>query len=169
MNAADAVTIVRVLLTPVIMVLWKSGRPQWQWIGLAIFVLAGVTDFVDGRLARASHITTKLGAYLDPLADKILVLGAGLALVAGGRLSMWLLLVVLLRELAITGLRAVLKAGVHMPASVAAKWKTTAQLFALGSSSVLTGWLPAVLWAIAIALTVWTAWEYFRHHWALIE
>lgn len=169
MTAADFLTILRVGLTPLIMILWVSPSPSLRWLGLALFVIAGMTDFFDGMVARRSHRTTKLGSYLDPLADKILVLGTGLALVAAHRLDLWLIFVVLLRELAITGLRSVLQSGTHMPASYAAKWKTTGQLFALGASSVLTGWVPAVFWTIAVILTVWTAVEYFAQHWAHIE
>lgn len=165
MTLADILTILRVVLTPVVMGLWVSPHPAVRLLGLAVFIAAGVTDLLDGLAARAIGRTTRFGAYLDPLADKILVLGAAMALIAVGRLSVWLVLVLLVRELAVTGLRAVLPAESHMPASLAAKWKTTSQLIALGASAVLTGLVPAVLWSIALVLTVWSATEYFRHHW----
>ncbi|MDA8193185.1 MAG: CDP-diacylglycerol--glycerol-3-phosphate 3-phosphatidyltransferase [Thermaerobacter sp.] len=169
MTLADFVTLLRVGLTPAVMLLWQSPNLSIRWLGVILFTVAGLTDFIDGRIARASRTATKLGAYLDPLADKILVLGAGLALVAHHLLSFWLVFVILLRELSITGLRSVLRADVHMPASPVAKWKTTAQLVSLGASAVLRGWIPAVLWTVAIVLTIWTAVEYFRSHWGVID
>lgn len=164
MNPADGLTSLRVVLTPVVMVLWASSRLSAHWIGLMLFVVAGLTDFFDGKLARRSTPTV-FGAYLDPLADKILVMGAASMLVATHHLSVWLLFVILVRELSITGLRSVLPHDKKLPASYLAKWKTTGQLFAVGSSSVMHGWIPDILWAIAIFLTVWTAGEYFWQHW----
>jgi CDP-diacylglycerol--glycerol-3-phosphate 3-phosphatidyltransferase len=102
-NLADQVTLSRVILTPIIVAMWLSSHAQWHWIGLAVFIIAGLTDFVDGRLARRADHTTRFGAYMDPLADKILVLGAALALVSTGRLSVWIVLIILLREFAVTG------------------------------------------------------------------
>jgi CDP-diacylglycerol--glycerol-3-phosphate 3-phosphatidyltransferase len=147
------------------MICWNLGPTHWHWIGLIIFIVAALTDFADGRLARRAAQTTRLGAYLDPLADKILVLGASLALISQGRLSIWIVFILLLRELAIMGLRSVLPSDTTMAASYAAKWKTTAQLVALGASAVLSGWVPDALWAVAISLTIWTGGEYFYHYW----
>ncbi len=130
-----------------------------------LFIVAGFTDLFDGMIARRTHNTTKFGAYLDPLADKILVLGTGLALVFTHRLMMWILFVLLIRELAVTGLRSILPRDHYMPASYGAKWKTTVQLIALGASAVLTGIIPGILWSAALALTVWTGFEYFYQHW----
>ncbi len=165
MNAADQVTLSRVVLTPAVVAMWLVPAPRWHWIGLAVFIVAGVTDFIDGRLARHASNTTRFGAYMDPLADKILVLGSGLALIASDRLSVWILFILLLRELAVTGLRSVLPPGTTMGASRVAKWKTTSQLFALGASAVLTGVVPDGLWVLALALTVWSGGEYFYHYW----
>lgn len=165
MNAADYVTLSRVVMTPIVMVCWYQPAVKWHWIGLVIFILASVTDFVDGKVARYAAHTTKMGSYLDPLADKILVLGAGLALVATARLSGWLLFLILFRELAITGLRSILPVGTTMAASYPAKWKTTSQLFAIGSSAVLGGWISGTLWVVAAVLTIWTGAEYFYHYW----
>ncbi|MCY0884536.1 MAG: CDP-alcohol phosphatidyltransferase family protein, partial [Firmicutes bacterium] len=100
MSVVDWLTASRVLLTVPVLALWLSPGAEARWWGLAVFVLAGLTDFADGRLARRLGRTTRLGAYLDPLADKVLVLGTAAALVAGGRLSAWVYLVVLVRELA---------------------------------------------------------------------
>lgn len=169
MTLADGITLSRVLLTPVVMVLWISPHLGLRLVGLVVFIVAGLTDYVDGRVARAQKTTTKLGGYLDPLADKVLVLGAGMALVSVGLLLVWWLLVVLLRELAVTGLRSVLQSGSHMPASVWSKWKTTVQMVALGASAVLHGVVPNVLWAIAVILTIGTGVEYFQQNWQYVK
>ncbi|POB11562.1 CDP-diacylglycerol--glycerol-3-phosphate 3-phosphatidyltransferase [Sulfobacillus sp. hq2] len=164
-NVADQVTLSRIILTPVVVALWLAHAPKWHWIGLVVFIIAGMTDFVDGRLARHASKTTHFGAYMDPLADKILVLGSGLALIASNRLSVWIVLILLLREFAITGLRSILPAGTTMGASAVAKWKTTGQLFALGASAVLTGMVPIVFWVVALTLTIWSGIEYFYRYW----
>jgi CDP-diacylglycerol--glycerol-3-phosphate 3-phosphatidyltransferase len=149
----------------VVLILWLSPHESVRWWGVALFVVAGFTDYFDGMVARTTHRTTAVGAYLDPLADKILVLGTGLALVSTHRLAVIVLFILLLRELSITGLRSVLPKDHHMPASPAAKWKTTAQMIALGASSVLSGPVPWGLWIIALGLTLWTGFEYFYQHW----
>ncbi len=145
--------------------LWLNPHESVRWLGVLLFVIAGFTDYFDGIVARNTHHTTQVGAYLDPLADKILVLGTGLALVSIHRLAAAVLFIVLVRELSVTGLRSVLPKDQHMPASPAAKWKTTVQMIALGASSVLSGPVPWVLWIAAISLTLWTGFEYFYQHW----
>lgn len=145
--------------------LWLSPHETVRWWGVGLFVIAGFTDYFDGVVARNTHRTTQVGAYLDPLADKILVLGTGMALVSTHRLAAGVLFIILVRELSVTGLRSVLPKDRHMPASPAAKWKTTVQMIALGASSVLSGPIPWVLWIVALALTLWTGIEYFYQHW----
>lgn len=169
MSTADRLTLLRGVLTPAVMILWLSPAAEWRWVGLGIFIVAGITDFLDGRAARASNNATKLGGYLDPLADKFLVLGSGLALLFVHRAPIWWLAIVLLRELAITGLRSMLKPGIHMPASRLAKGKTVLQLFALGAASILHGLVPEALLVLSGALTVWTGWDYIHQHWRHIE
>jgi CDP-diacylglycerol--glycerol-3-phosphate 3-phosphatidyltransferase len=152
-------------LAPVVAAFWLSASSSLRWWGLGVFVVAGFTDLFDGIVARHTKHTTQFGAYLDPLADKILVLGTGLALVSAHRLAVWILFLILIRELAVTGLRSILPRDQYMPASYAAKWKTTVQLIALGASSVLVGMIPDIFWALALALTLWTGFEYFYQHW----
>lgn len=166
---ADWFTLARVVLTPVVAILWRFGNARTHWIGLGIFIVAGLTDFVDGRIARHLKETSKFGSYVDPLADKILVLGAAGILVYDHRISVWWFLIVLLRELSVTTLRSVLKPGASMPASRIAKWKTLVQLFTVGAASVLVGPIPEGLMVVSGLLTIWTGYEYIHGYWPSIE
>lgn len=166
---ADWLTFSRVLLTPVIAAMWLSPALAWRWAGVAVFVVAGLTDVADGRIARYLNQASRFGAYVDPLADKLLVLVTAAVLVFDHRLAVWWLALVVARELAVTTLRSVLKPGVSMPARPLAKWKTLVQLFAVGAASVLSGWIPLTLLILSGALTVWTGGEYIRDYWPHIE
>ncbi|MDA8205557.1 MAG: CDP-alcohol phosphatidyltransferase family protein [Thermaerobacter sp.] len=169
LRLADALTFSRVLLTPVVAWLWLGHTPQARWIGLGFFVLAGLTDVADGRIARYLKQTSRFGSYVDPFADKMLVLGAAAILVFDHRLSVWWLVLVLARELAVTTLRSVLKPGAEMPASRTAKWKTASQLFAVGSAAVLSGAVPIALVIISGLLTAWSGIEYIVQFWSAID
>ncbi|MEY4722199.1 MAG: CDP-diacylglycerol--glycerol-3-phosphate 3-phosphatidyltransferase, partial [Pseudomonadota bacterium] len=151
-------------------------------IGFFVYALMGVTDYFDGYLARSQGTVSKLGVFLDPIADKIMVAAVILVLTGKGVIEgihVIAALVILLRELAVSGLREFL-AGlkVSVPVSRLAKWKTTFQIVALGALILLGGapdfaipftggWVnPAsvgltTLWAAA-ALTVITGWDYLR-------
>jgi CDP-diacylglycerol--glycerol-3-phosphate 3-phosphatidyltransferase len=169
LKAADWLTLSRVLLTPVIVWLWIGHSLAAHWIGLALFIVAGLTDVADGRVARHLKETSRFGSYVDPLADKLLVLGAGAALVYAHRAFLWWFLLVLARELAVTTLRSVLKPGSSMPASRTAKFKTSSQLFAVGAAAVFIGPIPLGLAIISAILTVWSGSEYVVHFWSQID
>lgn len=158
--------------------------PLWlRWVALAIFIAAGVTDFLDGYYARIWDQSSAFGRMLDPIADKLLVASCLLMLAADGTIkgwSLWAAIVILCREILVSGLREYLAAlRVSVPVTKLAKWKTTAQLVAIGF--LLAGEagdrvFPFVtqlglllLWLSAL-LTIYTGWDYFRagiHH--LIE
>ena len=156
--------------------------PKWEagfGIAFVLYCLMGITDYFDGYLARAQGTVSKLGVFLDPIADKIMVAAVILMLVGTRHDDIAVInglhiipaLVILLREIAVSGLREFL-AGlqVSLPVSKLAKWKTTLQLVAFGAL-ILAGALPAVewirvvglmcLWAAA-ALTIVTGWDYLR-------
>ena len=158
--------------------LWFPGwEPGWL-MGFALYCLMGITDYFDGYLARAQGAVSRLGQFLDPIADKIMIAAVILMLVgtrhdAASITGIHLIpaLVILLREIAVSGLREFL-AGlqVSVPVSQLAKWKTTLQLIALGAL-ILAGGLPLQLWIrevgivslwIAAALTLITGWDYLR-------
>lgn len=124
------ITALRVVLVPVIMVLILAGpRHRYAFAGAgALFVLAAVTDFVDGYLARRWRLTTTLGAFLDTTADKLLVSGVLIALVSVGRMSVWIAVIIVGREVLILGLRGVVAAaGTPFPPSIWGKLKANSQ------------------------------------------
>lgn len=173
----NVLTLCRIAAIPVIVALVAWRTPAGDLLACIVFSAAGITDYLDGHLARTRRQTSELGRMLDPIADKLLV-GATLMLLAGqDRLSAWGLypaIVILLREILVSGLREHL-AGlrVGMPVTQLAKWKTGVQMGALGTllagddtATLLgLGWLPVssigevMLWAAA-ALTLWTGWDY---------
>jgi cardiolipin synthase (CMP-forming) len=149
-----------------------------RWVALAVFTVAGVTDFFDGYLARVWHQQSPLGQMLDPIADKLLVATTLLALAANQTLAgwtVWAAIIILCREILVSGLREYLaELKVPMPVSAIAKWKTTAQLFALGffiagpaGEAALPGALAtgALLLWIAALLTLYTGLDYLYTGW----
>ena len=179
----NLLTLSRILAVPILVfLLW---RPGWADYGVTfvLYCLVGITDYFDGYLARAQATVSRLGQFLDPIADKIMVAAVIVMLIARPPLEGfegqpiihdWHLipaLVILLREIIVSGLREFL-AGlqISVPVSRLAKWKTTLQLVALGAL-ILAGAVPqwswvhmvglASLWAAA-ALTMITGWDYLR-------
>lgn len=107
MNTANKLTMLRVALIPVYLVVLYWGFPGAAYAALAIFIIASLTDFVDGYIARHYNQTTDFGKFMDPLADKVLVLAAMLWFCQAGRLPAWALVIVVAREFAVSGLRLV--------------------------------------------------------------
>ena len=155
-------------------VAWVSDWPNW--LALAIFLAACITDFFDGYLARVWSQQSSLGQMLDPIADKVLVGAALIMLVANGTIkswSIWAAIIILSREILVSGLREYL-AELRVKVAVAnlAKWKTTLQMIALGfliagdaGDKLFGGWATSIglvlLWLAAL-LTVYTGYDYFR-------
>ena len=175
----NILTLSRIVTVPLLAAfLWW---PEWRAgyaVAFAIYCLMGITDYFDGYLARAQGTVSKLGVFLDPIADKIMVAAVILMLVGARHdsaaiqgLNLIPALVILLREIAVSGLREFL-AGlrVSVPVSQLAKWKTALQLIALGAL-ILAGALPTWLWIkqvglvslwAAALLTLVTGWDYLR-------
>ena len=139
-NVPNILTVIRVILVPFFMltVLLPGESAMWRIIAAAVFALISFTDMLDGKIARKYNLVTDFGKFLDPLADKFLVLGALLALLKKysaelGDLLVWVTLVVILRELAVTSLRlvAVNKSGKVIAASIWGKLKTVSQMVAI--------------------------------------
>jgi CDP-diacylglycerol---glycerol-3-phosphate 3-phosphatidyltransferase len=170
-------TYVRILLVPVVMTLVLSGSRRRYAYGAAgvLFVVAAITDFFDGYLARRWSVTTRLGSFLDTTADKLLVSGALIALVAVGRASPWLAAVIVGRELVILGLRGVVATGGEtIDPSIWGKLKANVQFVAIALAifrfPVTIGPLLLDEWVMVAAatITVASAWDYLaRWAWAL--
>lgn len=147
-----------------------------QRMAFVIFVVAASTDWVDGWLARRWHAESRWGAILDPIADKVLVTGTIVGVLASGTTAAVVIPfgLILFREFAVSALRETTAGRVELPVTLLAKWKTTLQMLALGAQLLAVlwrgaedNWIPAfmtfadvLVWAAAIA-TVWTGWQYF--------
>ncbi len=160
--AANALTISRFLLSPVLALLILDENPSWIafWLGWAL----GATDFFDGKLAR-NAAPTKFGAFFDPLADKLVVLLAGFALVEVGRFPLWPMVVILIREVGIQAYRSYWsRHGLAIPARTSAKYKTFVQGIAIAAAMcpALDGalWIADALLYLAVVFTVITAVQY---------
>lgn len=173
-SLANKLTLSRILVIPAILLLLAIPYGWSAWLALILFVAAGITDWLDGYLARRDGQVTKIGQFLDPIADKLLVSAVILLLVYNGQIRSFTVfpaVIILLREVAVSGLREFLAdVRVGVPVSHLAKWKTTIQIIAL--SFLIVGdhaptFIPATLigdlglW-IAGCLTVFTAWDYWR-------
>lgn len=160
---ANALTIVRLLLTPYL--LWMIVTNKHSWPAVTLWILLAVSDGLDGHLAR-KYGTTRSGAFLDPLADKVLVLGAAWALVAAHRFWWVPVAIITVRELGIQVLRSVYgRRGLAIPARWWAKVKTVVQEVAIGFALLpLTAknfdWIPKTMLWVAVVLTVTTGINY---------
>ena len=132
-------------------------------IATIIFVGAAITDYFDGKIARKYNMITNLGKLIDPLADKLLVISAMVVFTKYDRLSLWIVLVIIFRELLITGLRSIVAAeGVVIAAETLGKWKTTTQMIALTIMILLPtgGIVNNILMLIPLVLTIQSGVEY---------
>lgn len=167
MNWPNRLTIARVALVPVIVALLQFDSPVCQTLALAAFIAAALTDWLDGYLARKYQIVTNLGKFLDPVADKLLVLSTMIALSGLLRFPAWVCVVVLFRELAVDGLRLVaVEQGRVIAAGKLGKIKTTLQMLALVAVMLgegTFGGLPVAqaLTYAAVVMTLWSGVDYF--------
>ncbi len=179
-NIPNLLTYGRIVAVPLIVLcFFLEGRlndaDYARWTALAIFVLASVTDYLDGYLARIWKQTSNIGRMLDPIADKLLVATCLLLLAAHGEIagwSLWAGIIILCREILVSGLREYLAAlKVSVPVTQLAKWKTTMQMVSIGfllvgpaGDRILPGVTEigiALLWVSAI-VTLYTGYDYFR-------
>ena len=131
-NVPNLLTISRIFLTPLFLALLFADTWYWRSMACVVFTLASVTDFYDGRMARSNNRVTNFGRFMDPLADKILVTSALIALVLGRIVHYWLVLPIVVRDIIITGMRLYgVYHGRQMETSRLAKWKTFVQLLAV--------------------------------------
>lgn len=132
MNFPNLLTSIRILLIPVFIFLFLPPNPLHPTLAAIVFALASFTDLLDGYLARRWEQITKLGKLLDPIADKLLILSALILLVDFDRVPAWIAIVLIGREMAITGLRAIASSeGIIIPADTTGKYKLFVQVFAI--------------------------------------
>jgi CDP-diacylglycerol--glycerol-3-phosphate 3-phosphatidyltransferase/cardiolipin synthase len=175
LTLANILTLSRIFAVPILVaLLWPVGGWFDYALAFALYCLMGITDYFDGYVARAKGTVSRLGMFLDPIADKIMVASVIVMLVFVRAIESFHIipaLVILLREITVSGLREFLATlQISMPVSKLAKWKTTFQLLALGAL-ILGGAIPqwpwvhdvgiVSLWAAAL-LTLLTGWDYLR-------
>jgi CDP-diacylglycerol--glycerol-3-phosphate 3-phosphatidyltransferase len=157
-NAANVLTIVRMLLIPVVVVFLVAKIPYGYVVAIALFIIAAVTDTIDGYLARSRDSVTTFGQFMDPLADKLLIAAPLIALVGMQRLPAWVAMVIIAREFAVVALRLVgLSQGVSIPADKYGKIKT----FFPGWTATGDTIVEVALVTIAVVLTIFSGVNYF--------
>lgn len=169
MNIPNKLTLLRIILVPIFVVLMLTRIPYGGSLAAVIFMIAALTDSLDGYLARKWKQVTKLGAILDPLADKLLITAALISLVELGRIPGWIAIVIIGREFAVTGLRVVkAEEGVIISSSKLGKFKTVSQITAVLLIMVQNIFHPLATLALgqwvmyfAVLITIISGIEYF--------
>lgn len=172
MTTASKITLIRVAFIPAFMIymyLSQGVANSWQlWVSLAIFVVASLTDYIDGYIARKYKQVSDFGKFLDPLADKLLVIAAMAMFCEWGIFPAWALMIVLTREFAVTGLRLVaVGKGTVIAAGRSGKFKTASTMIGL---CVMMGFpqiaiLNGIIIGVIVATTVYSGVEYFIQNW----
>ncbi len=171
MTLASKITLIRVAFIPVFMALmYVSGGTSnaWMWAALAVFIIASLTDYVDGHIARKYNQVSDFGKFLDPLADKLLTIAAMTIFCEWGMMPAWALMIVLTREFAVTGLRLVaVGKGTVIAAGWSGKVKTASTMvglcvmMAFPTVPILAG----VVTGVIVVTTVYSGVEYFIQNW----
>lgn len=181
MNVPNKITVSRILLIPLFLIImldplkWGDMTllgvtlPVAHFVGALLFIIAASTDWVDGYYARKYKLVTNMGKFLDPLADKLLVSAALIVLVEMGSAPSWIVILIISREFAVTGLRLLLvEGGEVVAANMLGKIKTWAQIVAISAlllhnmifEMVSIPFADIALW-VALIFTVWSGWDYF--------
>ncbi len=163
MNLANKITMFRVVMIPVFLVFCYLSLPAGNYIALGIFILASLSDFADGQIARRCNLVTDFGKFMDPLADKVLVTAAMLVFVERGLMPAWVLAVVIAREFAVSGLRMMAATdGKVIAAAWSGKVKTASTMVC-----IILMFLPipevlnTICWVVILVTTVYSGVEYF--------
>ena len=164
LNLPNVLTMLRILAVPVIVVALLGETPNGDALAAGVFALAALTDGLDGYFARSRDAVTTFGKLMDPLADKLLIVAALVSLVSLDRLAAWVAMVIIARELAVTGLRAAaVERGVVIAASPLGKVKTflqVAAVIALIAADPSPVWVDVLVY-VAVAMTVISGVDYF--------
>lgn len=179
MNTANKITLFRIILIPVFMAFFMAGSFACHITALVIFIIASISDAADGYIARHYNQITTFGKFIDPIADKMLVMAAFIVLVYDGRMSPWALMIILAREFIVTGLRLVaVSEGKVIAASMWGKAKTVSQMIAVIAAIVLMAPIFAenisvlitqlFIW-ISVLLTVVSGVDYLVKNWRLMK
>lgn len=168
MNLPNKLTLFRVLLIPILVIVMMMDVPGKFLTACIIFIVASITDFLDGKIARKYNLVTDFGKFMDPLADKLLVISTLICMIENDLASGWMVIIIVSRELAVSILRAIAAAdGTVIAAGKSGKWKTATQMISivlllfgrhLGNLAVLK--VGNALLIISVLLTLYSGWEY---------
>ena len=171
MTTATKITLLRVALIPIYLVfMYLSGGESglWLWLSLAVFIIASITDYIDGQIARKHNQVSDLGKFLDPLADKLLTLAAMTMYCEWGVMPAWALMIVLTREFAVSGLRMIAgPKGKVIAAGWGGKVKTASTMIGLCFMMAFPG-VDILNWVVIgmiVVTTVYSGVEYFVQNW----
>jgi len=171
MTTATKITLLRVAMIPAYMAFMyvSGGEPNgWMWAALATFIIASLTDFIDGQIARKCNQVSDFGKFLDPLADKLLTIAAMTMFCEWGMMPAWALMIVLTREFAVSGLRMVAgPKGKVIAAGKSGKFKTASSMIGLCVLMAFptVDWVCWVVTGVIVVTTVYSGVEYFIQNW----
>ena len=171
MTTASKITLARVAFIPAYMAcmyLCNNQQNIWTWLALGLFILASITDYIDGQIARRCNQVTDFGKFLDPLADKLLTISAMVMFCRWGQFPAWALMTVLTREFAVTGLRLVAVGnGTVIAAGWSGKVKTASTMVGLCVAMAVptVALVDTVVVAVIVITTVYSGVEYFIQNW----
>ncbi len=184
-NLPNILTLFRIALIPVVALFIFFGDPLSCLIAVGLFAIASITDWLDGYIARRQNLVSMTGKFLDPLADKLLVMTALVMLIPLGRLPAWIVIIIVAREITITGLRAMAAGeGLIIAAGTGGKFKTAFQMAGLVGLiahftyevnylffTIPVNFHRVGFWllVISVGFSLWSAWTYFRGFLAAIE
>ncbi len=177
MNTANKLTLLRVALVPVFMAFMLTEGTAWQIAALAVFIIASLTDMIDGKIARKYNQITTFGKFADPLADKMLITAAFLVFLQKGVINSWAVMIVMAREFMVAGVRlAAVAEGTVIAASIWGKLKTVSQMAAVIIALIVLN-IPSLngvlvtnvcIW-ISVILTVLSGADYLIKNWHLMK
>ena len=168
MNLPNKLTLLRICLIPVFVILMLSQVSNFFLISCIIFIIASITDFLDGKIARKYNLVTDFGKFMDPLADKLLVISTLICMIETDLAAGWMVIIIVARELSVSILRAIAAAdGTVIAAGKSGKWKTATQmvsivllLFGAHLENLTILMVGNILLIIATLLTLYSGWEY---------
>ena len=168
-NLPNTITLMRIGVVPFLFILLSKPGEFWSLVIAGLFVVASITDFFDGYIARKYHMITTIGKFLDPIADKIIVNSAMILMIPIGRIPAWIVAITIIRDLIVDVIRSIASSeGIYMQASILGKQKTVAQIIAVtalmihysifGINAHIVG---TVILYVALFLTVYSGIDYF--------
>jgi len=165
----NSITLARISVIPFLFFLLSDPGSFWSLVLAALFVLAALTDFLDGFVARRYNMITTLGKFLDPLADKLIVNSAMILMIPIGRIDAWIVVIIIMRDLIVDGIRSIASSeGIYIQASILGKQKTIAQIIAVTALMIHYPFLGldahfvgTMILYVALLLTVYSGLDYF--------